>query len=633
MNNNDDRGSAARRRATGRTARRALALLATLVVAWFVIVGAVTGYRAWQANQDLESAKAAITAGDQAAASAAVAAAADSVGAVQGALDRPPLSLLRVVPYVDTNVVGAQALLAGGQQALQAAGAASEVFGDLTGDGQGQGLLDDGRIQYDLVADMKPQIKALDPMLTTARDTLTDLPTDVSPVLRGLQEKALAEIGGVQRGIDIYARLAPALPGLLGDESPQTYLVVFHNPAELYAGGGASLSAAVLQFDRGTMEVLDKGAVSSHFFPGNPRVPWDPKAGEPYYALENAADGFAWSNLHQDYRIAGEDLMRSWVANGQDPVDGVISLDPSALAAVLRATGPIQSPGYGEISADNLVQKLLYDGYGQFERDQVQRQELNNQLVDEMLARLQSGSAALSVGRAIMATAPEGHIRIHLSRDRLARVLRKAEVDGAQPAAKPDRVAFFTQNQNQSKVDIFQQRSVHHEVRLRADGSAKVVQTAEVSNTAPEGGWPLMAREGYRTRWAFHWNLVLLPEGARNVRIEANAGQVRRDDRDFRDIDGRPVVRIGRWIPPGDTSVITTTYTLPAGTFGSGQDLAYRATVEHQLLLNPQRLTVSVTGPTRPTARLGPWRVDDTTGTLETLVTRPSTIALDFGGS
>ena len=30
------------------------------------------------------------------------------------------------------------------------------------------------------------------------------------------------------------------------------------------------------------------------------------------------------SNLHQDYRITGENMMRSWVAVGNEPVDGVI---------------------------------------------------------------------------------------------------------------------------------------------------------------------------------------------------------------------------------------------------------------------------------------------------------------------
>ena len=282
------------------------------------------------------------------------------------------------------------------------------------------------------------------------------------------------------------------------------------------------------------MEVVDKGAVSSHFFPGNPRVPWDPVARGPYYADENADDGFAWSNLHQDYRITGEDMMRSWVANGGQPVDGVISLDPVALAAAVRATGPIQSPLYGEINADNLVSKLFFEGYNEDPAAQEQRHQVNQQLIDEMLARMQNGNTALTIGRAIFSTAPGHHIRVHLSDDRLAKVLREAQADGAQPDPEPDRIAFYTQNQNASKVDIFQTRMVIHDVPLAADGSATVLQTAKVTNNAPvDGGSPLEDRIGYTTRWAFHWNIVLLPDGRPGRETRANPGEHQ---------DGRPGV-------------------------------------------------------------------------------------------
>ena len=45
---------------------------------------------------------------------------------------------------------------------------------------------------------------------------------------------------------------------------------------------------------------------------------------------------------------------------------------------------------------------------------------------------------------------------MHLSGDRLADVPQEARADGAQPDPEPDRIAFYTQNQNASKVDIFQ---------------------------------------------------------------------------------------------------------------------------------------------------------------------------------
>jgi hypothetical protein len=232
----------------------------------------------------------------------------------------------------------------------------------------------------------------------------------------------------------------------------------------------------------------------------------------------------------------------------------------------------------------------------------------------------------------MFSTAPGQHIRIHLSDNRLADVLAEARADGAQPAAQPDRIAFYTQNQNASKVDIFQTRSVVHDVRLNADGSAEVTQTATVTNNAPvEGGSPLTDRIGYTTRWAFHWNIALLPTGAEEFSIEASPGEIKRDDRVFTDVDGRQAVRIGRWIPPGESSVITVTYRLPAGTFGEAGNLEYRASVEHQLLVNDVDLTVNVSGPAQPRPLEGDWTVDGNTASTRFAVTQPTTIAVAFG--
>jgi hypothetical protein len=309
----------------------------------------------------------------------------------------------------------------------------------------------------------------------------------------------------------------------------------------------------------------------------------------------------------------------------------VISLDPAALQAALEVSGPIQSELYGEINADNLVSKLFYEGYSEDWAAQEQRHQVNQQLIDEMLARMQNGNAALSIGRAIFSTAPGHHVRVYLSDGRLEKVLHEARADGAQPDPEPDRIAFFTQNQNASKVDIFQTRIVVHDVDLEDDGSASVVQTAIVTNNAPaEGGSPLSDRIGYTTRWLFHWNILLLPDGAQDVKLSANPGEIKPDDRVFTDVDGREAVRIGRWMAPGESSTITLSYRLPDGTFGSDGNLEYRAGVEHQLTTNDVDLTVNVTGPSQPTPLEGDWTVNGDRSSTRFAVTEPTTLALRY---
>lgn len=606
-------------------------LVVAAIAAWFVVTLGLTAFHAQQANKAINAMVDQIAAGDPEAAQVSIDEARAATKSAQSDINGLPLAALRIVPYFNTNLTGVDSFLTGALSVLDGAEVANQLYADLSGEDGGPGVFENGRINIQAVKDMQPQVEQIQSDLNAAQAAIDEMPGNISPVLRQVSDKATEQIEGIQKGMRIYEMLRPDLPQLLGADSPQTYLVVFHNPAELYAGGGASLNAALLQFDNGKMEVVDKGAVSTHFFPGNPEVPWDPVAGGPYYAESGATDGFAWSNLHQDFRVAGEDMMRSWVANGGQPVDGVISLDPVALAAAVEATGPIESELYGEITAENLVQKLFYEGYSEDWAAQAKRHEINQQLIEEMLTRMQDGGAALSIARAMFSTAPGQHIRIYLSDGREEKALREAEADGAQPASEPDRIAFYTQNQNASKVDIFQTRELVHDVALNADGSASVTQTATVTNNAPDNATPLSQRIGYTTRWAFHWNIALLPKKAKNVEITANEGEVKVDDTVYTDTDGRKAVRIGRWIPPGESSVITLTYTLPAGTFGSDGNLEYRASVEHQLLINQATLTVNVQGPSQPTPLEGDWTVQGNDATTTFVVTQPTTIALGYG--
>lgn len=600
---------------------------------WFAGSAVLTVHHARQANYALEAIVQNIALGDPQAADESIAEARSNTADVQAALATAPLAALSVVPYVATNFDGADDVMRAADDVLNAAAVTNQMYASLSGKDGSPAAFADGRINIEALESIAGQVDQIQADLAGAEEALADLPPDISPSLRRIADNAAAQIDGIQKGLDVYQQIRPELPKLLGKDQPARYLVVFHNPAELYAGGGAALSAAVVEFDDGRLNVVDKGAVSSHFFPGNPRVPWDPKAEGPYFETKGAKDGFAWSNLHQDYRVAGEDLMRSWVANGQEPVDGVISLDPAALAAVIRATGPVESPLYGQITADNLVTKLFYEGYNEDPAAQQLRHAVNQQLIDEMLVRLQDSSSALNIGRALMSTAPGHHLRVHLSDNRLAPALRTAELDGAQAPAAPDRIAFYTQNQNASKVDIFQARKVVHNVRLAADGSAEVTQTATVTNNAPENGSPADDREGYTTRWAFHWNIAFLPQKAKDFRIEASPGDIKTDNRVFTDLDGRKAIRIGRWIPAGGTSVITTTYRLPKGTFVENGNLVYRASVEHQVMVNGVELTVNVEGPSGPTPLRGVWTVDGNRATSDFVVDRPTMLAVGFGES
>lgn len=619
---------------TSRWRRSSVWVVVLLLVAlcvWLVVSLAQVGLHAKRAAAALSTMTTQITAGDTTGAAQSIEVARSNTEAARNSIESVPVSILRVVPYFRTNLDGADSFMGAALEVLDAAEAANDVYPVLSGvNGSTGAVFEDGKVNIPAITEAEPAIGQASQGLTNAMEYLGDVPPDVSPFLRRYVDEASSQVAALQKGMRVAEMIVPQLPKVLGEGTPATYLVVFNNPAELYAGGGAVLNIAVVQFDDGRMKVVDRGDVA-HFFPLVQRVPWNPVAQGPYYAKTGAADGFAWSNLHQDFRISGEDIMRSWVANGGQPVDGVVSLDPVALQAAVAVTGPIQTKYYGRITSDNLVRKLFIDGYNDDPAAQERRHRVNDRLIDTMLTRMLQGDTSLTVARAIHATAPGQHIRIHLSDNRLAAALHEADVDGAQPAPEPDRIAFYTQNQNSSKVDVFQTRTVTHDVHLQEDGSATVVQKAKVTNNAPRTRLAVAERTGYSTGWAFHWNIVLLPENAQDVKISANPGDIKKDRRTFVDVDGRHAVRVGRWIPPGGTSRIITTYRLPAGTFGTDGNLVYRAGVEHQLTVNDVQMRINVIGPSQPTPIEGAWTTTGNHASTRFAVTGPTTVAVGFG--
>ena len=93
------------------------------------------------------------------------------------------------------------------------------------------------------------------------------------------------------------------------------------------------------------------------------------------------------------------------------------------------------------------------------------------------------------------------------------------------------------------QVDIFQARKVIHNVRLNADGSAHVVQTAEVTNNAPTTerrcpGARATPPGGPSTGTSSYCRPV------RRMKLAANPGQIKQDERVFTDVDGREAVRV-----------------------------------------------------------------------------------------
>jgi hypothetical protein len=137
---------------------------------------------------------------------------------------------------------------------------------------------------------------------------------------------------------------------MLGIDTPRKYLVLFQNDAELRPTGCFITAYAVLQVNKGKITTIESGdsyALDSRFtkkIPApEPILKYLPKV--PYWNLRD-------QNLSPDFKVSMDTFYPNYKLTGSPQVDGIISMDTQVLVDLLKITGQIGVPGYGNFSAD-----------------------------------------------------------------------------------------------------------------------------------------------------------------------------------------------------------------------------------------------------------------------------------------
>ena len=163
-----------------------------------------------------------------------------------------------------------------------------------------------------------------------------------------------------------------AVPGMLGADGPRRYLLLFENPAESRASGGVPGDYAEITAVDGKLSLVKVGSAVALGSSGNP-------AGKHLIGPEDYLARYSqfepedyWANvpMSPDFPSVGEVAANLYPECGGAKVNGVISLDPVAMAGFLAAIGPITAPQWPvPVDADNAVVILAHDQYIHFGTD------------------------------------------------------------------------------------------------------------------------------------------------------------------------------------------------------------------------------------------------------------------------
>lgn len=406
-----------------------------------------------------------------------------------------------------------------------------------------------------------------------------------------------AELADAADNAEVAVDAVEIAPGLFGGEGDRRYLVLFTTPAEMRGLGGFIGNYGELTIIDGDIELSRSGRISE----------LRPPAGAPPHAISGPVDYLArWGRFEvgdfvQDTTFSPDfpSVAQVWEqiypqAPGGAAIDGVIVVDPYALAAFMTFTGPITVPGYPvPLTSDNAADILLREQYLTFQEGG-ERVDFLDDATRLTFEALTTGDlpGPRQVTEVLGPMVAQGRLSVHSVVPDEQDFFTSVDLDGALPAVNGDFLSVTTQNSGNNKIDIFLHRELRYDVRYDPDtGTVRGELAVTLRNDAPASGLPpYVIGNRDPSRIPIGANLMYLsvytPWDVTDAALDGEPIPVEHAEELDRFAYGTFVQ-----VPAGGTR--TVTFTLE-GSAGPAYD--YWLTFAPQPLVNPDRLRVNVTG-------------------------------------
>jgi hypothetical protein len=454
----------------------------------------------------------------------------------------------------------------------------------------------EGALPVAAIRQLAPSLSDIATSLQLAVSRVEDTPADftVSQVTRE-RERFLALAIPAAAGAEKAAALAEHLPAFLGADGPRRYLYVASNPAEPRGTGGYLGSYAVIEIDQGAFDIGDWTA--AYDLETMPARDVDP----PNSSYARRYDGFGgagfWQNINMtpDFPTAASAIVTLWENVHGQPVDGVISVDPFALEALLEVAGPISIDGR-TIDSDTVVAYVANESYEELGEGS-ERQEIIGEVAEvtlETYLHTPDVEALTQAVEPLGRAAGGGHLMVHSTDPDIQRGFRRAGLDGGFPAPTGDVVGVAMNDGSATKLDFYAQRRIDYEVDLLRHGRASGRLSVTVGNEAPAEG---------RVRHIIGPNVEGLAPGEMRLLASAFCAPTCRVTEDPRGDDGRPSISreqdfvfVDSWvrIPSGEQAVLNYAWETDGAWEELDGDVVYRLSYDDQVTIRPTPLRIRV---------------------------------------
>ncbi len=526
-------GSVTRRRP--RTRRRVLLGILLLLLGVTAVIAWV-GVDALRARGELKAAaaqvkvlQAQVEKGDRAGAKSTLGSLQAHASAARASTHGPHWSAVGALPWIGPNIAAVQAVseVVDGLavNALPTLMDATDLVDPTTL------VLDDGRVDVQSLAKAAPSVIAADGEVQAAVDTLDSIsPDGLLPAVAAPLEDLRSQVGRVALTTSTAARAVQLLPPMLGADGPRQYLMLVQNNAEQRATGGVS-TLIVLKAVNGTVTVTETRSAGGNL--GGLPTPILPLTGAEQ-ALFGPGLGIYMADVTftPDFPRSGQLAAAIWKQQVGADLDGVLSIDPGALAEVLGATGPVRLKSGQVLTSTNAEQLLMNTVYLKI-LDPLKQDEFFAATAGTVAKAMLAGQGKPApVVDALARSAREGRVMVWSAHPQeqalLSGTVLSGELaghDGTSPV-----IGVYLNDGTAAKIGYYLRTDVvATPTTCHPDGSQSVNVRVTMTNTAPKNAAdlpPYIASGNVIPKGQVRMNVLLYsPTGGRvdDVRVKSGA--------------------------------------------------------------------------------------------------------------
>lgn len=421
----------------------------------------------------------------------------------------------------------------------------------------------EGQLNLQPIVDAQEGFAQANELVQQQADTINALPQPHVGVVRSAYEQGKEQINKVADMLDQVSGMVQAMPKLLGQDGPRTYLLVAQTTSEQRSGGGLVGSLGTMQVDNGNISVGDFHS-NKEFVPLGESATaeeHDVFSGPLYFSFD-VRDLFAVPDFSRTAEMLNTVWQRSEYACD---IDGVIAIDPLFIQEMVRINGDITLDNGQVLTGDNTAEFMLNGIYKAFDPDtqDVYFEYVASAVMDGAFSNM-TMDKMMQIAQAMGTLAEGRHFYAYTFHEDEAEYFQGAGFAKNAPDSETDpEVGIYMNEQNASKLGWYLRRSsTITRTACNADGSQTYHVTFSITNTltsdemasattyilggAQPGVNGIVAPSGTSAQRM----LFYAPAGGSITNLTAS-GDVR--DQEEKTMDGKNLITNVAYIAPGKT--------------------------------------------------------------------------------